>query len=374
MDIKCNKADIAFGVKTASRALGSPNVLPILTGIKLETDVDQLKLIATDLERSIMATIPIENHGDEGSYVINGQLLSKITGMLPDDSLTMKLDQSGDKVVIASGEAKFELLLQPIEDYPELPSVPEEPLLKIPRDRLVRALERTAFAAMSAKETSRLNLTGVDIVTENGNLKMVATNGYRLAQKEEPLETSAAPGEYLIDADALKELQSILSSMRDEEVTISHENDHLFFVTEQMIFAARVIQEEYPNIDRVIPKDNKKGVYLQKDAFFGALQRAEITTAPESGAVVLEVIDSHLYVRSSSAEKGQTEEKIPLLKPVEPIKISFRGEYLTDALRRMSSDEVVLWLKDSESAGLLETVEDASDQGFIYVCMPIRMD
>jgi DNA polymerase-3 subunit beta len=374
MDIKCNKVDIAFGVKTASRALGSPNVLPILTGIKLETDVDHLKLIATDLERSIIATIPIENLGDEGSYVINGQLLSKITGMLPDESLTMKLDESGDKVIIASGDTTFELLLQPIEDYPELPTVPEKPLLTIARDRLVRALERTAFAAMSAKETSRLNLTGVDLVTTNGNLKFVATNGYRLAQKEEALEKPAPEGEYLIDADALKELQSILSGMQDEEVVISHHNDHLFFVTSQMIFGARVIQEEYPNIDRVIPKDNSKGVYLQRDALFGALQRAEITTAPESGAVVLEVIDSHLYVRSSSAEKGQTEEKVPLLKPVEPIKISFRGEYLIDALRRMSSTEVVIWLKDSESAGLLETVEDESDQGFIYVCMPIRMD
>jgi len=374
MNFKCSKTDITFGVKNASRALGSGSALPILAGIKLETSGNNLNLIATDLERTIIVTVPIENQGDDGAYVLNGQLLAKITGMLPEDELEMVMDESGDKVTISSGEAKFELLLQPIEDYPDVLTTPDDTLLSIPREHLVRALERTAFAAMSAKETSRLNLTGVDIVTDGDKLRLVATNGYRLALKEETLTTEVPDGEYLVDADSLKELQSILSSLKDEEVQVAHHNDHLFFTTPMMTFASRVIQEEYPNIDRVIPKDNNKGVYLSKDAFFGALQRAEITTAPESGAVVLEVIDSHLLVKSQSAEKGQTEERIPILKPVEPIKISFRGEYLIDALRRMSSDEVVVWLKDSESAGLLETVDDESDQGFIYVCMPIRLD
>jgi DNA polymerase-3 subunit beta len=340
----------------------------------MQTKGSELQLIATDLERAIMVTVPIENKGSEGAYVLNGQLLSKITGMLPDDKLSMKLDENGDKVVISSGTATFELLLQPVEDYPQLPEPPKETLLTIRRDRLVRALERTAFAAMSARETSRLNLTGVNIVTKGDKLRMVATNGYRLALKEEVLSGKASEGEYLIDADTLKELHSILSGFDDETIKVAHKSDHLFFITSKMIFAARVIQEEYPNIERVIPKENKKGLYLNRDALFGALQRAEITTAPESGAVVLEVMDSSLYIRSSSAEKGQTEERIPLLKPADPIKISFRGEYLVDALRRMSSSEVVLWLRDSESAGLLETVDDEEDQGFLYVCMPIRMD
>ncbi len=373
MEFTCTKSAITFGVKTASRALGS--TLPILAGIKVEAQESELKLISTDLERALIVTIPIENAKGKGTCVINGQLLSKITGMLPDETLKLRLDDAGDRVEITSGEAIFELLLLPVADFPEIPALPKETLCTIQRERLVRSLERTTFAAMSARETSRLNLTGVDLLTQGEKIKMVATNGYRLALKEEQLESSAPEGEYLIDADALKDLQSILGSVEDEQVKIAQGGGHLFFTTAQVIFIARVIQEEYPDFERVIPRDNPVGLHMKREVFLSALQRAEITTAAESGAVILEPRDSSLLIKSSSAEKGHTEERIPLLKPAGSLTISFRGEYLIEALRRMSSTEVVLWLKDSESAGLLEPTADSDeDQGFLYVCMPIRMD
>jgi DNA polymerase-3 subunit beta len=365
---------MAFGVKTASRALGSGSTLPILAGIKLEAQGGELRLTATDLERAIVVTVPLIEGEGEGACVIAGGLLSKIVGMLPEQQLRVRLDDAGDKVMIASGEATFELLLLPLEDYPEIPPIPDETLCAIGRERLASALERTTFAAMSARETSRLNLTGVDILTRGEKIVMVATNGYRLALKEEQLESSAPEGEYLVDADALKDLQGILKDLEDEQVRIAHREGHLFFITSKMVFIARLIQEEYPDFERVIPRDNPLGLYLSREAFLSALQRAEITTAAESGAVVLEARDSTLVIKSSSAEKGQTEERIPLLKGAESIVISFRGEYLIEALRRINSAEVVLWLKDSESAGLLEPADSEEDQGFLYVCMPIRMD
>jgi len=365
---------MAFGVKPASRALGSGSTLPILAGIKLEVHDKELKLTATDLERAIVATVPIENAGSGGACVLNGGLLVKITGMLPEERVRVRLEEAGDKVTITSGEATFELLLMPLEDYPEVPALPEGRLGAIRRERLVRALERTTFAAMSARETSRLNLTGVDVLIKGETVQLVATNGYRLALKEERLEAPAPEGEYLIDADALKDLQGILGGLDVEQVELAYEGGHLFFITPQVVFIARLIQEEYPDFERVIPRENPLGLHLNREAFLKALQRAQITTAPESGAVILEAGDSSLVIRSSSAEKGQTEERLPLLKPVRAITISFRGEYLIDALRRMNSEEVVLWLKDPESAGLLEPADSEEDQGFLYVCMPIRMD
>jgi len=374
MEFQCEVAEMSFGVKTASRALGSGSTLPILAGLKLSVRGPELKLVATDLERAITVTIPIENQGGDGECVLSGQLLGKITGRLPADTLTVRMDDAGDKLVISSGDATFELLLLPLEDYPDIPETPEESLCPMERARLVRALERTTFAAMSARETSRLNLTGVDLLTEGETIKLVATNGYRLALKEEQLGAETPEGEYLVDADALKDLQSILGGLSDEIVTLAHGSDHLFVQTESVTFAARLIQEEYPDFERVIPSDNAVGLRLNRDAFLDALGRAEITTATESGAVILESRDGTLLVRSSSAEKGQAEERVPLLKDAESLAVSFRGEYLIDALRRMTSSEVVLWLKDGESAGLLEPSDGEDDQGFLYVCMPIRMD
>lgn len=374
MEFTVAREAITFGVKTASRALGSGSTLPILAGLKLEVVGSQLKLIATDLERAIIVNVPIENpKGQPGACVLNGQLLGKITGMLPEEELKLRLDDSGDKVVITSGETTFELLLLPLEDYPQIPALPQKTLCKIQRERLMRGLWQTTFAAMSARETSRLNLTGVDMLLGEQTLKMVATNGYRLALKAEKLESPAPQGEYLIDADALKDLQSILSTLEDETIQIAYDSGHVFFISSSVVFIARVIQEEYPDFERVIPRDNQIGLYVGREAFLNALLRAEITTAAESGAVILEAKGPTLLIRSSAAEKGQTEDKIQLLRNVPAITIAFRGEYLTDALRRMESSEVVLWLKDSESAGLLEPTGE-EDQGFLYVCMPIRMD
>jgi len=106
-----------------------------------------------------------------------------------------------------------------------------------------------------------------------------------------------------------------------------------------------------------------------------ALQRCQITTAEESGAVVFQAQDAQLHLSSSSSEKGETEENLKLAKPTDPIKVSFRAEYLIDALRRMNDEQITLWLANSESAGLLEpSGQSSKDQGFIYVCMPIRLD
>jgi DNA polymerase-3 subunit beta len=379
MNFTCTREALTFGVKTAGRALGAHSAMPILGGIKLAAQGDKLTLAATDLERAIVCAVPIENKGESGTVVLSGEILSKIINVLPEETVQIKLSEQGERVDIISGEATFDLLLMALEDYPEIPAPPEKPYGSIERTHLQRGLELTTFAAMSARETSRLNLTGVNLLFQDTMVKLVATNGYRLAYREEKLAKPVAnPGDYLVAAESLKDLSGILASLSDEQVTLHQEGSHLFFQSEQVLFLARLISEEYPDFDRVIPKGNKIGLHLDRQALLNGLQRAQITTAAESGAVLFRAQGQKLRLSSSSVEKGQTEEMLTLHKSVDEINISFRGEYLIDALRRMSSNQVVFWLADAESAGLLEPAGDdesaEDDRGFLYVCMPIRMD
>lgn len=379
MNFTCTREALAFGVKTAGRALGAHSAMPILGGIKLEAKDSKLTLSATDLERAIVCSVPIENKGESGTVVLSGEILSKIINVLPEETVQIKLSEQGERVDIISGEATFDLLLMALEDYPEIPAPPEKPYASIERTRLQRALELTTFAAMSARETSRLNLTAVDLLFQEAMVKLVATNGYRLAYREEKLALPvASPGEHLIAAESLKDLSSILAGLSDEQIALYQEGSHLFFQSAQVLFLARLISEEYPDFERVIPKGNKIGLHLDRQALLSALQRAQITTAAESGAVLFRAQGQKLRLSSSSVEKGQAEEMLTLQKPADEITISFRGEYLIEALRRMSSNRVVFWLADAESAGLLEPAGDdesaEDDRGFFYVCMPIRMD
>ncbi len=382
MDLACSRDELTQAVKIVSRALGSGSTMPILAGIKLEALKNTLKLYATDLERAIQCAIPIENRAEDETLILNGEILSKITSVLPDEQVQLKT--VGDKVEIACGAAKFDLFTMPLEDYPEIPALPPNKICALEKDKLQRGLEQTAFAALSARETSRLSLTGVDMVFggsttgKGGKLKLVATNGYRLALKELAIGAALKSGEYLVAADSLKDLSSILTQLEAQNVEIFEESSQLFFKCGspplEVVFAARLIAEEYPDFEKVIPKENKIGLALDRGAFLDALLRVQITTAEESGAVILRAEEQTLFLSSQAAEKGEAEERLSLKKPAPEITVSFKAEYLIDALKRMSSSEVTFWLADPESAGLLEPADGEEDRGFIYVCMPIRLD
>lgn len=379
MDLACSRDELTQAVKIVSRALGRGSTMPILAGIKLEVLKNTLKLYATDLERAIYCAIGCENRAGDETLILNGDIFSRITYALPDERVQLKT--VGDKVEIVCGSARFDLFTMPLEDYPEIPPLPPNRICSLEKDKLQRGLEQTTFAALSARETSRLSLTGVDMAFEGEKLKLVATNGYRLALKELPLKTPHR-GEYLVSADSLKDLNSILAQIEDAgplpQVEIYQDGSNLFFAAgplpRAVVFSARLIAEEYPDFEKVIPRDNKIGLALERQAFLDALLRASITTAEESGAVILRAEEKALFLSSQAAEKGETEERVSLKKPVEEITISFKAEYLIEALKRMSSSEVIFWLADPESAGLLEPADAEEDSGFIYVCMPIRLD
>ena len=375
MEFSCRRDEFLTGVKVVSRALGRATSMPILAGLKLETKKNHVTLYATDLERAIWCSVPVENRGGDEALVLNGELLVRIATTLPAETLQLRTISGTGKVEITSGGATFDLFRLSLEDYPEVPALPKEPVCVLGKRQLERSLELVAYAALSARETSRLSLTGVNMVLEKDTLKVVATNGYRLALKAETLPQKASrEGEFLVAADSLRDLAGILSHVDAEHVELYHSENYLFFKAGSVVFVGRLIEEAYPDFEKVIPKENPIGISVERKLFLEALQRVQITAAEESDAVILSVENNTLKLSSQAAEKGEAHEVLPLKKRAAPLKISFRAEYLIDALKRLESDEVTLWLADAESAGLLEPGESEADQGFLYVCMPIRMD
>ncbi len=386
MEFICAKEYLMRGVKMASYALGTRTAMPILTGVKLEAKGDRLYIGATDLEKSIQCAMPIENRAEDGTIVLDGAILMQITTHLPpDDKVSVQTitgaDESGGmKVRVQSGEVTFDLLALPLDDYPEIPQLPETKICSINKIFLQRGLYQTTFAALKIGETTRISLTGVNMHFKNNGVQLLATNGYRLALKQLTVQDLLSEGEYLIDAAALAALDSqVLSAVDDDIVEIYQNGAQLFFAMRNVTVMTKVIEEEFPNFDRIIPKEHRIGLIFERIALLDTLQRMAITAVKESGAVVLcaNKEETAIQVSSSSPDKGKTEERIRLKKePDEAIEISFRGEFLVDALKRMSSEEIVLWLTEADKAGLLESrAEDdklGSDTGFIYLCMPIE--
>jgi len=172
-----------------------------------------------------------------------------------------------------------------VEDYPEIPPLPERKIATMKVDLFHRGLEQTAFAALKAAETTRINLTGVNLVLKEGRLRMVATNGYRLALKAFAIDEIAEEGEYLIEARVLSDLDRVFTQVGSPTVDLYRKEGELFFRAGQVTFMAKTLNEEFPDFERVIPKDNPIGLFFDRKALIDALQRIEITAAEESGAV-----------------------------------------------------------------------------------------
>jgi len=381
MDFVCVKNDLVFGVKLSSYALGTRSSMPILSGLKMEIEGDRLRLYATDLERAVRCEITIDNQAGDEAVVLNGAVLSQIAAHLPEDErITLKTDaENGTVVKLRCGEASFDLPTLPVEDYPEVPSLPQTKIASLKVKNFHQGLDQTAFATLKAAETTRLSLTGVDVVLKSASLKMVATNGYRLAMKTVGVDEVFEEGEYLIDASVLTDLDRVLSQVEEETVDLYKGEGQLFFQSGGVTFMARTIAEEFPDFERVIPKENTISLVFDRRSFLETMQRIEITAAEESGAVTLRVANEESAARINSADKvkGEAEERVRLKKvPQGEIEVSFKAEYLIDALKRMHSEETVLWLSSSEKAGLIEPSGEKiapEDEGFLYVCMPVRL-
>ena len=381
MDLVCQKNDLVFGVRLASHALGTRSSMPILAGLKLEIEGNQLRLLATDLERAVRCEIPIENKAGDESIVLNGSVFNQIASHLPPDeriSLASKAED-GTSIQVRCGEVTFDLPTLPAEEYPEMAPLPSSKTASVSIAQFQRGLNQTVFAAKKAGQTTRLNLTGVNLVLKSDHLKLVTTDGYRLAMKTLPIQDTKEEGEYLIDGGILSDLDRVLSQLQADTVELYRGEGQLFFQAAGVTFMARTIAEEFPDFDRVIPKNNQISLIFDRKALLEALQRIEITAAEDSGAVSMEALpnESAVIVASSSRDKGEAEERVRLQNvPTEGIKIAFNASLVIDGLKHLASDEVGFWLAAPLQAALMEPAGEKipdSDHGFLYVCMPVNL-
>lgn len=377
MEIVCERSDLLFGVRVVSHALGGRSSMPVLEGVRLSCTEEKVELGATDLERAIQCQVAAK--AEEGTLVLPGQVLAQLVARLPEAG-EVRLAEEDGRVRLQCGEATFDLLTYPVEEFPGLPRPTREPLCRMRVAELLRAIAQIAFAALRATETTRLALTGVNLAFRDGAMKLVATNGYRLAIKRISSEglPEAVDASFLVDAQIMNDLHRVLSLVDAEEVAIYDEEGQLHFAAGPVLFSTRLIQEQFPDFERVIPRDSEIALFLPREEFLATLRRMEITAAEESGAVNLKVAapETAVEVSSASREKGEGRERVRLAKaPGKDIEVAFKAEYLIDALRRMDSDQVALWLSAPDRAGLIEPAGEIApgDEGFIYVCMPIRL-
>ncbi|MGI9426152.1 MAG: DNA polymerase III subunit beta [Hyphomicrobiaceae bacterium] len=347
--------------------------IPILSNVLLRASGGTLQFNATDLEREVSEQTEAELASD-GAITVPAHMLHDIVRKLPDGAqVQLERDAERERISLASGQSRFALQTLPAEDFPDLAAGEMAHQFSLPAHELRRLIEKTRFA-ISTEET-RYYLNGIYLHTaasEGGTptLRAVATDGHRLAQIELPQPSGAdgMPG-VIVPRKTVHELHRLLEDgTADVQVGVS--GSKVRFEIGNITLTSKLIDGQFPDYARVIPKGNDKEMRVSNAEFMSAVDRVS-TIASERGRAVKLNLDANALVLSvNNPEGGSATEELAVEYAAEPLEIGFNARYLLDIAGQLESDHALFKLADPGSPTM---VRDGGDDAALYVLMPMRV-
>ncbi len=370
MEFSVSKSDLVRELGLTQGVVEKKTTIPILSNILVETDHDQVWLTATDLELGIRCACPARIK-KEGAGTIPARRLLDYVRLLPDAEVQVKLAEN-QWASFVCGRSRTRIAGMSRESFPELPQMPE-PLAEIPLSILSQMIGSTIFA-ISAEE-SRFTLNGALLILNDSGLVMVATDGHRLAVVEKRVELPGLVGSYraLLPKKAMSEIQKLASDDGNKKIQFSGNENHLFFRIDKRLLLSRKLTGNFPDYERVLPKEHPHTVVIQRDELKAAIERVAQFADERSRAIRFQILKGELKVHSSISETGESEETIPIDYNGSDVEIGFNAQYLLDFLRSIDQSEVEFRFKDANSAGELQPHAAAAGTLYRYVVMPMRI-
>jgi DNA polymerase-3 subunit beta len=355
--------DLASRLAIVARGVSTRTTVLVLGGIQLRAEAGKLHLAATDMEVSLRASLEASVDG-EGTVVVPGRLLLDIARSLPEGEVTLEHRPDEAVVVVTSGTANYRLHTYSSEDFPRLPDVDNVVLHTIDRDALAETIARVSRSA--SRDESRPVLTGILVRFEPNKLVMAATDSYRLAVKETPVEATLPELEAIIPARALQELARIASGADDIQLGM-HDN-HAVFGAEGVWLTTRRIDGQFPNYRQLLPEQFEHEVLLPRDEALEVVRRVSLM-AQRNSPLRLRFADGELTVSAITQDVGEARESLPAPYTADALEIGFNAEFLRDGLESVTSDSVKFKLISPLRPAVLE----GESNDYVYLIMPIRL-
>src|SRR5262249_6634403 len=360
--ITCATEDFAQRVALVARAVSTRTTVQILSGIRLDAGEGRLDLAATDMDLSLRTSLEASIEG-AGSIVVPGRLLMEVTRLLPDRGVVLEYRHEEGMVLLTSGSAQYRLHTFSVDDFPRLPDVAGE-TFAVARDTFLETVARVSRA--SSRDESRPVLTGILVRFENGRLVMAATDSYRLAVKETPLESEAPALEAIVPARALVELGRI--AQEGDEIQLGLQENHVLFGAGDAWLTTRRIDGQFPDYRHLIPEEFEHELTLPRDDFLDVVRRVAVM-AQRNSPLRLRFADGELTVSAQTQDVGEARESLPVRFAADTLEMGFNADFLREGIESVDSEDVLLRLISPLRPGLIRSDGDA----FSYLIMPIRL-
>ncbi len=398
MKVIFDKGELLSALIPAAGVVPGHNSAAAIDGILFECpgeDPGTCRICAYDMEKGVRTSIPAKIM-DEGKFILNTQKILQIVRSLPDGDIEIDIN-SDFKAKISSGQSSFEIMGIDGKDFPGLPLLSGDRNYTLTGERLRSIISKTIICA--DPNDTRPAFTGVFFKIEDGVMTVVGCDGNRMAVCEEDMDGSP-DAKMIIPVKILAEIFKIIRD-NEEEITISLARKHVIFNVGGILYFTRLIETEYLDYYRIIPKSHTTEVFLTAHELRGALERASIITEDKLGGnsrtyVKFDVLDGHVDI-SSASTGGSIFEEIPAAKNGDDLTIAFTCRYLIDALRacpeaytlriRMNNPTSGVCIEEARGSGIVREASDtavpdgfdrADSDGeekmkFIYFIMPRRI-
>jgi len=365
--VKAKRDELLGPLTSVSGIIERRHTLPILSNVLLDRGTETLSFLATDIEIQITARAPISQPGEAHTVTVGARKLVDILRALP-DGVEVTLQQQDKRMLVKAGKSRFTLQTLPAEDFPRLAKPAGDSARFSAPQKAVRRLLGLVQYAM-AQQDIRYYLNGLLMLVEDRKLKLVATDGHRLAYASMDLDADMPRQEVIVPRKTVLELSKLLADVDDPvRVELSPTQAAFSFGTVELV--SKLVDGKFPDYTRVIPTQHKNNVTLDRDVLRQSLLRAAILSNEKFRGVRWVLTDGSLKIVSSNAEQEEAQEELEVDYKGDALDIGFNVNYLLDVLNNVPGASVDCSFGDSSSSALLTY---PSEKEFKYVVMPMRI-
>lgn len=365
--IKTSRDNLLTPLQSVCGIVEKRHTLPILSNVLIEKSGEQLTLLATDIEIQIKTHAGGAPGAERVAVTVGARKLQDILRSLPDTAEVM-LSLDDKRMQLKAGKSRFNLQTLPADDYPRMaPADAEQARLHLTQRQFKRLLSLVQYAM--AQQDIRYYLNGLLLVVSGDEMRMVATDGHRLAFASEALPAAQPRTEVILPRKTVLELSRLLAE-NDEPLEVRLTPTQAIFSFGQIELVSKLIDGKFPDYERVIPQNHTKVITLSRALLFQSLQRAAILTNDKFRGVRIVLAPGSLKIISSNAEQEEAQEEIEIDYAGEALDVGFNVTYLLDVLNNVVTDRVECRLADANSSALITL---PGNDRFKYVVMPMRI-
>lgn len=357
-----NKEEIQAAIATVSNIVSPKATLPILSNMLIETKDNTLKLNTTDLDIGISCELAV-NVYEQGAITIPAKRFSDIIRELPSADV-MIMARKNNQVDIEGLNCRFKLNGLPREEFPKFPEFKDKDAVLIKQADLKEMIKLTNFAV--SYEESRYVLNGILLEVSGDTVRMVATDGRRLAKIEKKLtQASAKDFHIIIPVKAINEINRNLKE--DGQVSIIQGVNQVLFNIDGVLIATRIIEGEFPNYKQVIPKDGANKAKVKTADLLSAIRRANLLSTPDFQAIKFELFKDKLVISKTTPDVGESREEVSVEYGQQELIVGFNPQFFIDVLKNINDEFVPLEFLGPDKPCVLRLKD------YLYLALPMRL-